>query len=211
MCTWQQRPALPYGLFHPKSCFRLKRRPDIGIRCRWPEVDGGHLRGPKGSGPPLSSPNPPPSPHRRPLAASLSFTASPVPTLFTFCCPIFLFFSFRSNVAARSRLTANEIRPLFLRPGSYFRSPCRQLRFCLPDLFPCELTSFVIFPALTPKGRRGVRVSHAVIVFAFERGCPPLSGIDKSRHVSEDMSARVAYPFSVSYGPRKIIDIDAIC
>lgn len=45
------RTALPNGLFHPKSCFQLERRPDIGIRCHWAEVGGWHLRGPKGLGP----------------------------------------------------------------------------------------------------------------------------------------------------------------
>lgn len=111
---------------------------------------------------------------------------------------------FFPNVAVRCRLTANEIRPLFLRPGSYSRSPCRQLVSAnLLDLFPSELTSFVIFPPSTSKGRRGVRVSHAVTrALVFGRECPR-RGTDESRHVSGDRKSDGACPLSVIYDSRR--------
>lgn len=72
---------------------------------------------------------------------------------------------FFSNVAvpAAGADSGRDSTVVSTRPGFYFRSSRRQLVSAdLLDLFPAELTSFVIFPTLTSKGRGGVRVSHAV-------------------------------------------------
>lgn len=107
----------------------------------------------------------------------VSAPPSALPLFLSLPSPLLPDICFFPNVAVRCRLTANEIQPLFLRPGSYSRSPCRQLVSAdLLDLFPSELTSFVIFPALTSKGRRGVRVSHAVMrALVFGRVSPSLN------------------------------------
>lgn len=118
---------------------------------------------------------------------------------------------FFPNVAVRCRLTANEIQPLFQRPGSYSRSPYRQLSAGLLDLFPSELTSFIIFPALTSKGRRGVRVSHAVTrAHVFERECPRRE-TNESRHVSGESKNGGACQLNIIYDLQRRIDIGATC
>jgi len=118
--------ALPNGLFHPKSCFWPERRPDIGIR--WPHVGGGHLRGPKGSGPCCLSPLLPlPLPPYPSLSLSLSLcprvcSAAAGPLLPR----VFVFFP---NVAVLTlMLSADSERDssvVPLRPASYSRyHPC---------------------------------------------------------------------------------------
>lgn len=102
-----------------------------------------------------------------PISLSLSLSLPLSVSLPALCWRIFVFFL---NVAVRCRLTANEIRPLFLRPCFYSRSLGRQLvspANLLLDLSNplLSLMSFVIFPVLTWKGRRGV--SHAIVVFVF--------------------------------------------
>jgi len=78
---------------------------------------------------------------RSPLVSSLSLSRYlPVPTSplphpavpFSIS-PLLPDICFFSNVTVRCRLTANEIRSLFLRPGSYSRSPCWQLVYCRPS------------------------------------------------------------------------------
>lgn len=108
------------------------------------------------------------------------------------------------NVAVRCRLTANEIRPLFLRPGFYSRLPCRRLvspANLLLDLSDSllPLTSFVIFPVLTSKRRRGV--SHAVVVFAFVSLRLVLVGMCGWIAMTRQ---RMACPFNVIYDSQKI-------
>jgi len=168
---WQQRSALPNGLFHPKSCFRLERRPDIGIRCRWlPEVGGGDTC--------VGRRVPVPSclfSFSLPVSAPLLLPLSP-----SSVSPLLPDICFFPNVAVRCRPTANEIRSLFLRPGSYFRSTPPATHFCRPlRSFSLRVNEFRNFASINierAERRPSVPRSH-------EWECPRRR-TDESRYVS---------------------------